>query len=120
MKKSHAMIVGMAAAVMALGCVGLVEAETISLNRNPEPDVAWYRAMTCNTSATCDPTTPAPALDIPQPATGRPSKTVPTTLSGRIGYKAEDTVGNQSPVSVAIPFRGAALSAPTGLQLSPQ
>jgi hypothetical protein len=119
MRRSHVMIVGTAAAVLALGYVALAEAETISLNRNPEPDVVAYRALTCNTSATCDPTTPTPALDLAQPATGRPSKLIPTALSGRIAYKAEDAVGNQSPPSVAIPFRGAALSAPTGPQVLP-
>lgn len=107
------------ALVLALGCAGWAEAETISLNRNPEPDVTAYRALTCNTGPTCDPTTPTPALDLTQPATGRPSKLIPTNLSGRIAFKAEDAVGNQSQPSVAIPFRGAALSAPTGLQQLP-
>ncbi len=117
--RSNLMRVWIVGLVLALGCAGWAEAETISLNRNPEPDVAAYRALTCNTGPTCDPTTPTPAMDLTQPATGRPSKLIPANLWGRIAYKAEDLVGNQSQASVAIPFRGAALSAPTGPQVSP-
>lgn len=118
MQKSHAIIVGMAAAVLALGCAGLAEAVSLEMNRNTD-DTAMYKALTCATGPTCVPTTPTPEMDIAQPATGKPTKVIPPALSGRIAYMAQDAVGNQSQPSVAIPFRGAALNVPTGLQQLP-
>ena len=92
-----------------------VEAASLTMTRNTESDMAWYRAFTCNTDAACIPATRAPTLDIAQPVTGAPLIAIPLTLSGRVGYKAEDTVGNQSGISNVIPFRGAPLNAPSGV-----
>ena len=99
--------------------VGTAEAASLTMDRNAEPDVTMYRAYTCGASATCTPTTRQPELDVAQPATGNPVKLIPPTLSGRVGYKAEDAVGNQSPLSNVVPFRGAPLNAPTGVQPLP-
>jgi len=95
------------------------EAASLTMNRNTESDMAWYRAFTCNTDSACVPATRAPTLDIAQPVTGAPIIAIPLTASGRVGYKAEDTVGNQSGLSNVIPFRGALLTVPTGVQQLP-
>lgn len=106
---------------LLLGCAEWAEADAASLtmNRNTESDMAWYRAFTCNTDAACIPATRAPTLDIAQPVTGAPIIAIPLTVSGRVAYKAEDLVGNQSGLSNIIPMRGAPLNAPSGVQQLP-
>ena len=100
--------------------VGLGSAASLTMNRNAEPDMASYRAYECTTGPTCVPNVRVPALDILHPATGNPTIVIPVTESGRICYRAVDLVGNESVgCSNVIPFRGQALSAPTGLQQIP-
>jgi hypothetical protein len=104
--------------VMAIGA-GIASAASLTMDHNTESDMAWYRAFTCNTDAACVPAKHEPTLDILQPVTGAPLIAIPLTLSGRVGYKAEDTVGNQSGLSNIIPMRGAPLNAPSGVQQLP-
>jgi hypothetical protein len=99
--------------------MGNAQAASVTMDRNTESDMAWYRAQHCNTSTTCIPNTPKSSLDIPQPLIGNPTKVIPATESGRLCYKAEDVVGNQSPCSNTIPFRGVPLLAPSGLVQTP-
>ena len=111
-------IIGLGA-LIGLCAVSPARAASLTMDRVPDADMAQYRALTCTGSATCVPSTREPLLDIAQPATGNPVKLIPSTLSGRVCYKSEDTVGNQSLCSNIIPFRGAVLSAPAGLQQIP-
>ena len=111
--------VGLGVLILCLSYAGWAEAASLTMDRVPDADMAQYRALTCTGSATCVPSTREPLLDIAQPATGNPVKLIPSTLSGRVCYKSEDTVGNQSLCSNIIPFRGAVLSAPAGLQQIP-
>ena len=105
--------------VLSVCFVGWAEAASLTMDRVTAPDMANYRAFTCTGSSTCLPGPREPLLDIAQPATGNPVKVIPATLAGRVCYKSEDTVGNQSLCSNIIPFRGAALDVPTGLLLIP-
>lgn len=107
------------AAILCLGCAGWAEASSLTMGRVLDTDMAKYIALTCIGSPTCIPATREPLLDIAQPATGDPVKVIPATLAGRVCYKSEDSVGNQSLCSNIIPFRGAVLSAPTLLPLIP-
>jgi len=112
MKTLYALFILLAFAIPA-------QAASLTMDRNTETDMAWYRAFTCNTDPACVPSTREPLLDIVQPATGTPMLVIPLTLSGRVGYKAEDKVGNQSGLSNTPPFRGAPLNAPTGVHQLP-
>ena len=109
------------AALLFMGLMGAgsAEAASLTMNRVTDTDMTRYVALTCTGSTTCVPATREPLLDIVQPATGDPVKVIPLTLAGRVCYKAEDSVGNQSVCSNIVPFRGAALSAPTLLPLIP-
>ena len=114
-----ALLISVMILCLVLGVVIVSQAASVTMNRNTEPDMAWYRAFTCVGSNTCVPSTALPSMDIQQPATGNPTKVIPPTASGRICYEAEDSVGNQSACSNTVPFRGQPLSAPSGLQQIP-
>ena len=120
MRQSSIHILAGLALVCSVGFAGWASAASLAMNRNTEADMASYRAYECMTGPTCVPNVRNPALDIAHPATGNPTIVIPVTESGRICYRAVDTVGNESVgCSNVIPFRGQPLNAPTGLQQNP-
>lgn len=111
-------------AVLVLGLLaGTVEAATLACDRNTEADVDHYNVYACfpagctvlQTSAMKQPIT------IPQPAVGGvPSAAFPIAgLTGTVAVSAVDTSGNESGLSVAVPFDAKAPAVPVNPRLLP-
>lgn len=107
MRNGNVVIVGMAAAVLALGCVGLGEAATLTWDRNTESDMRDYQVWACftpNCVVVKSPTTLQPGAVV-QPAAGNPSYVIDTAgREGSIAVSARDQSLNESGLSVPVPF----------------
>lgn len=106
--------------VLALCYVGLANAATeANWARNGEADVKEYNVYACQPSG-CVATknaamkiTPA----IPQTAAGvRPKWALPVGMEGSVGVTAVDTAGNESGLSVPVPFDTKAPAIPSDVQ----
>lgn len=104
--RNNQMIVGMAAAVLALGCAGLGEAATLTWDRNTEPDMRDSQVWACFTPNCI--VTKSPTMlqgTVPQPATGNPTFVLDTAgREGSVAVSARDQSLNESGLSVPVPF----------------
>lgn len=102
-----------------LGFVGWADAATnANWARNSETDVASYKVYACQ-PAGCVPTKTTVTSMVPQPAVGvRPSWLLPVNLEGSVAVTAVDTSGNESGLSVAVPFDTKAPAIPADLQVN--
>lgn len=107
MRTSNRMIIGMAAAVLALGCAGWTEAATLTWDRNTETDMQDYQVWACFTPSCVvvkSPTTLQPGTVV-QPPTGNPTYIIDTAgREGSVAVSARDRSLNESGLSVAVPF----------------
>ena len=115
-------VIGMSLGLFILGSAGLAQALTLQWDRNTEADMALYTVYGCATPG-CT-VTAVPALKIgsvPQPAVGViPSFVLPAGIEGRVGVTASDLAGNESGMSVPIPFGDTtAPSIPKNLRVAP-
>jgi len=84
--------------------------------RNSEAYMASYKVYACQ-PAGCVPTKTTVTATISQTAVGvRPSWTLPVNLEGTVAVTAVDTSGNESGLSVAVPFDTKAPVVPTDVQ----
>ena len=113
MKQILAGILGL----FVLGYAGWVSAATkADWARNGEADVATYKVYACQ-PAGCVPTKTTVTATVPQTTVGvRPSWTLPVNLEGTVAVTAVDTAGNESGLSVAVPFDTKAPTTPVDLQ----
>lgn len=104
--------------LLTLGLTGPAHALTLEWDRNSEPDMLEYRIYVCRT-ADCKVvvSTPARKASVPQVAEGKvPSWVIPSDLVGKPGavaIAARDKSGNQSALSVQLPFDDEAPAVPT-------
>ena len=77
---------------------------TLEWDRNTEPDMKEYNIYGCDTGTTC--TIPTVKIGaVTQPPIGIiPSFAIPANKEGRRSVTAIDTSGNESAVSVSVPF----------------
>ena len=103
--------------VLCLSYAGWANAATnANWARNGEADVANYKVYACQ-PAGCVPTKTTVTATVPQTTVGvRPSWTLPVNLEGTVAVTAVDTAGNESGLSVAVPFDTKAPTTPVDLQ----
>ena len=117
--------IGLVLSIVSLlvGCVGLASASTLSWDRNQtDLDVAKYTVYRCTTAGCVVMATAANAVGtVPQPAAGVvPSFPVTILgLNGAFGITASDLSGNESDMSVPLPFDSTRPTAPQGPRLVP-
>ena len=108
---------------LLLGCVGWASASTLSWDRNQtDLDVAKYTVYRCTTAGCVVTATTANAVGtVLQPAAGVvPSFPVTILgLSGAFAVSATDLSGNESALSVPLPFDSTAPPVPQNLRLVP-
>lgn len=108
------------AVMLSLLLVGTASAATLSWDRSPEADVKEYDIYTCTPVATCTvlSTTATRIGTVQQTAVGVvPSFVLPPGTEGKVAVTASDLTGNESPVSVSIPFDAKAPAAPINPRL---
>ena len=107
---------------LLLGCVGLASASTLSWTANTEPDMFQYTIYKCAGAGCVVTKTAANILGtVLQPAAGVvPSFPVTILgLSGAFAVSATDLSGNESALSVPLPFDSIAPPVPQNLRLVP-
>lgn len=95
---------------------------TLQWDRNSEPDMSNYEIYTCTPNPTCTiQQVPASRIGIvPQPAVGVvPSFTIPAGTEGKIAVSASDSTGNESGLSVPVPFDAKAPLVPVNPRVGP-
>jgi hypothetical protein len=110
-------IIILSSLVLCLSCAGWAHAATnANWARNAEADVASYKVYACQ-PAGCVPTKTIVTATVPQTTVGvRPSWTLPVNLEGTVAVTAVDLSGNESGLSVAVPFDTKAPVVPTDVQ----
>ena len=108
--------------LLILSSAGMAQALTLQWDRNTEADMALYTVYGCATPG-CT-VTVVPALKIGsvvQPAVGSiPTFVLPAGVEGRVAVTASDLAGNESGMSVSIPFGDTtAPSIPKNLRVVP-
>jgi len=84
--------------------------------RNGEVDLGSYRVYACQPKG-CVPTKTTVTATVVQTAVGvRPQWLLPLDLEGTVAVTAVDTSGNESGLSVAVPFDTKAPTTPVDLQ----
>lgn len=97
-------------------------AATLRWDRNTEPDMALYEIYTCTPNPTCtvQQTAVSRIGTVNQVAVGViPSFPIPAGTEGKIAVSASDTAGNESGLSVPVPFDAKAPAVPVGPRLEP-
>lgn len=98
-----------------------VFALTLDWDRNTETDLQDYTVYACFTPGCTVAVQPALKIGtVPQSAVGvRPSFVLPPSSQGKVGVTASDTTGNQSGLSVTVPFDSLPPIPPVNLKVSP-
>ena len=116
-------LLGILCLASVLGCATWASASTLSWDRNQtDLDVAKYTVYRCTTAGCVVMATAANAVGtVPQPAAGVvPSFPVTILgLNGAFGITASDLSGNESDMSVPLPFDSTRPTAPQGPRLVP-
>jgi len=104
-----AMMFGLMAVVAVLGILGIVQAQaaTLQWDRNTEADMKEYEVYTCTPNPTCTvlQTVATRVGVVQQPAVGViPSFPLAPGTEGKVAVSASDVTGNESGLSVSIPF----------------
>lgn len=108
--------------VVVAWAVMTANAATLQWDRNTEADMSEYEIYTCTSNPTCTiQQVPASRIGIiPQTAVGViPSFVIPADTEGKIAVSASDAAGNESGLSVPIPFDAKAPGVPGNPRLVP-
>lgn len=100
----------------------LASAATLQWDRNAEADMKEYEVYTCTPNPTCTVQQVATSRVgiVPQVAVGViPSFVIPAGTEGKVAVSASDLTGNESGLSVSIPFDAKGPGAPLNPRLAP-